>query len=93
MPKIKYKVLQILFANMKFCKKCGDKHLPPTGRNCIRSLSPERQMSASPVSITSTKASSGAGDEQDMVTAKGAAHKQTHKISSLNKPIMSVSEL
>ena len=43
--------------------KCGDKHLPPTGRKCVRSFSPECEMSASPVSVTSTEASqSGAGD-------------------------------
>ena len=40
--------------NKKFCKKCGDKHVPPTGRNCLRPVSPDRQIA---VSATSTEAS------------------------------------
>ena len=43
--------------NKKFCMKCDEKHLPPTGRNCVRFSSPERQMHASPVSAISTEAS------------------------------------
>ena len=42
--------------NKKFCKKCGDKHVPPTGRNCVKSL-PGRQLQSSPVSLSSTEAS------------------------------------
>ena len=108
--------------NKKFCKECGDRHVPPTGRNCVQSLSPVCQPSSSPASMSSTGASHltdgkvSSGDqatvleqeilkqlqhvndrldtvEQDMVTVKGGAHKQTHKISSLNKSKMSVSEV
>ena len=107
--------------NKKFYKKCGDRHVPPTGRNCVRSLSPERQMAVSPVSATSTEASlSTAAEvstgeqsvalqqeiskqlqhvnarletvEHDMETVKGAAHKQTDKISN-SKSKLSVSDL
>ena len=105
--------------NKKFCKKFDEKHLPPTGRNCVRFSSPERQMDASPVSAISTEASlaSSAGMstgeqsvalqqeilkqlqrvnarletvEQDMETVKGAAYKETDKIS---KSKLSVSDL
>ena len=40
--------------NKKFCKKCGDRHLPPTGRNCVQASSPVRQPSNSPASMSST---------------------------------------
>ena len=42
--------------NKKFCKKCGDKHIPPTGRNCVKS-SPVRQLQSSSVSLSSTEVS------------------------------------
>ena len=42
--------------NKKFCKKCGDKHVPPTGRNCVKS-SPVRQLQCSSVSLSSTEVS------------------------------------
>ena len=42
--------------NKKFSKKCGDKHVPPTGRNCVKS-SPVNQLQSSPVSLSSTEAS------------------------------------
>ena len=100
--------------NKKFCKKCGDKHLPPTGRNCVQAFSPERQSSSSPASMSSEGASHLSGGEasatdqttllqqeilkqiqrvnyrldsveQDLVTVKGAAHKQTYKISKSDK--------
>ena len=43
--------------NKKFCRKCGDKHLPPTGRNCVQTLSSVCQPSTSPASSVSTGAS------------------------------------
>ena len=108
--------------NKKFCKKCGDKHLPPTGRNCVQTLSPVRQPSSSPSSavttgasqLSSTEASIGEqatvlqqeilrqlqrvnntldSVEQDLVTVKGTANKQTQKISSFDKSKVSVSEV
>ena len=42
--------------NKKFCKKCWDRHVPPTGRNCVKS-SPVRQLQSSPVSMSCTEAS------------------------------------
>ena len=108
--------------NKKFCKKCGDKHLPPTGRNCVQTLSPVRQPSSSPSSVVTTGASqpfsaeASTGEQaavlqqeilrqlqrvnnrldsvqQDLVTVKGTANKQTYKISNFDKSKVSVSEV
>ena len=43
--------------NKKLCKKCGDRHVPPTGRNCVKSSSPVCQLQSSPVSMSSREAS------------------------------------
>ena len=108
--------------NKKFCKKCGDKHLPPTGRNCVQTLSSVCHTSSSPASSVAKGAShpsaaeASTGEqttvlqqeilrqlqcvnnrldsvEQDLVTVKGTANKQTHKISSFDKSNVSVSEV
>ena len=108
--------------NKKFCKKCGDKHLPPTGRNCVQVSSPERHPSCSPASMSSAGASHLSGGEasatdqttllqqeilkqiqrvnyrldsveQDLVTVKETAHKQTYNISKSDKSNVCVNDV
>ena len=71
--------------NKKFCKKCGDKHVPPTGRNCFKS-SPVHQLQSSPVSLFSTEASqstvmkTSSGDQA--IELQQQILKQLHRVNS-----------